>query len=369
MKWGTMKAREQGERVSAGTAETHGVMEAGGSYNLHAKIPAAGASLALPFLEGAVRCIMLETDNQPIVIADYGSSQGQNSLAPMRAAIHVFRKRVGAERPILVVHIDQAANDFNTLFGVLHSDPEGYAVDDANVFSSAIGRSFYERVLPKEYVHLQWSSYAAVWLSRIPTTIPGHFVSVAATGEARAAFDRQGADDWRSFLCLRAQELQPGGRLVVVLPALGDDGKSGLEPLFAHANESLAEMIAEGFITADERARMVLGAYPRRVSQLLEPFKGNGLYHGLAVEQCELFPLRDDAWEDFERDGNLKQLIERHVGFFRSIFVPSLATVFRETGKRQLFADEFARNLSRRLGETPAPYHSFTQIIVLAKQK
>ena len=34
---------------------THGVMEGGGSYNLHARLPAGGASLALPFLEEAVR--------------------------------------------------------------------------------------------------------------------------------------------------------------------------------------------------------------------------------------------------------------------------------------------------------------------------
>ena len=98
------------------------------------------------------------------------------------------------------VHIDQAANDFNTLFGVLHSDPERYSVDDPNVFPSATGRSFYETVFPKGYVHLGWSSYAAVWLRRIPMVIPGHIVSLASAGEVRAAFDRQSAEDWKSFL-------------------------------------------------------------------------------------------------------------------------------------------------------------------------
>jgi SAM dependent carboxyl methyltransferase len=346
---------------------SHGVMEGGGSYNLHAKVPAGGANLALPLLEEAVRYITLETDNQPVVVADYGSSQGKNSLAPMRATIRGLRKRVGAERPILVVHIDQVANDFNTLFGVLHADPERYAGDDANVFPSAIGRSFYESVLPQKYVHLGWSSYAAVWLSRIPRTIPGHFVSVAATGEVRAAFDRQGAEDWRSFLALRAEELRLGGRLVVVLPGLGNDGGSGFEPLFAHANAVLSEMVSESSIAADERARMVLGAYPRRRSQLLEPFEENGKYHGLTVERCEIFQLQDAAWEDYERDGNRQKLIQRHVGFFRSIFVPSLSTALREAGERQSFAEEFSDRLTKKLTECPAPYHSFTQTIVLAR--
>jgi hypothetical protein len=146
------------------------------------------------------------------------------------------------------MHIDQAANDFNTLFEVLHSDPQRYSVDDPNVFPSAIGRSFYESVFPKDYVHLGWSSYAAVWLSRIPTLIPGHFVAIASTGDTREVFERQGAEDWKSFLSLRAIELRPGARLVVVLPGLGDDSSSGFEPLFRHANEALAEMVTEGAI-------------------------------------------------------------------------------------------------------------------------
>jgi hypothetical protein len=141
---------------------THGVMESGGSYNLHAKIPAGGANLALPLLEQAVSNVTLHGGDQPVIIADYGSSQGKNSLAPMRAAIKALRARIGPDRAILVVHIDQAANDFNTLFDVLYSDPERYSVNDPNVFPSAIGRSFYEKVLPPEHVHLGWSSYAAM---------------------------------------------------------------------------------------------------------------------------------------------------------------------------------------------------------------
>jgi hypothetical protein len=146
----------------------HGVMEGGGSYNRHAGIPAGGSLLALPLLEQAVRNVTLDSGQQPVVVADYGCSQGKNSLTPMRAAIKALRKRLGPDRPVSIVHVDQAANDFNTLFDVIHTDPERYSVDDPAIFSSAIGRSFYEAVFPREHVHLGWSSYAAVWLSRIP---------------------------------------------------------------------------------------------------------------------------------------------------------------------------------------------------------
>jgi SAM dependent carboxyl methyltransferase len=347
---------------------THGVMEGGGSYNLHAKVPAGGANLALPFLEEAVRTVTVDGGDEPIVIGDYGSSQGKNSLAPMRVAVKGLRARVGPHRPILVTHVDQAANDFNTLFDVLHRDPERYSLDDPNVFPSAIGRSFYESVFPKEHVHLGWSSYAAVWLSRIPRLVPGHFVAMASAGEVREAFDRQGADDWKFFLSLRVSELRPGGRLVVVLPALADDGVSGFEPLFGQANEAIAELVADGVIRAEERERMVLGAYPRQRSQLLAPFTAEREFQGLTVEHCELSVLPDAAWEDYERDRNKELLVTRHARFFRSVFVPSLATAIADEGRCNAFPERLEEKLKRRLAERPAPFHSFVQTMVLAKQ-
>src|SRR5438270_7396980 len=77
----------------------HGVMEGKGAYNKYAHVPAAGAALATPFLENAVRNIVVEPEDQPVVIADYGSSQGKNSLVPMRIAIQNLRARLGPDRP------------------------------------------------------------------------------------------------------------------------------------------------------------------------------------------------------------------------------------------------------------------------------
>ena len=348
---------------------SHGVMEGGGSYNRHARVPAGGGGLALPLLEQAAQNIALDAGDEPVVIADYGSSQGKNSLAPMRAAIRVVRTRVGPDRAISVVHIDQAANDFNTLFDVLDRDPERYSVDDPNVFPSAIGRSFYQNVLPREQVHLGWSSYAAVWLNHIPMLIPGHFISVASSGEVRKAFERQAATDWELFLSLRSMELRDGGRLVVVLPGLNDDGLTGFEPIFRYVTSALAEMVEEGTISNEERGRMVLGSYPRRTSELLAPFSADGQLLDLIVKHCELVGLPDAAWLDYERDTNRELLASRHAGFFRSIFVPSLASALTDPEKRQVFADAMDQKLKTHLVNQPAPYHSFVQTMVLAKKR
>ena len=190
--------------MAASTISTHGVMEGGGSYNLHARIPAGGANLSFHYLEDAARSLAVRPGTVPLVIADYGSSQGKTSLAPIRAAIQCLRMRIGAERPIAVVHVDQHANDFNTLFDVLHNDPERYSINDLSVFPPAIGRSFYENVFPPEQVDLGWCSYAAVWLSRysglrdfgkVHSSSIAVFALAGALGPLimGAAFDRTGS--------------------------------------------------------------------------------------------------------------------------------------------------------------------------------
>jgi hypothetical protein len=350
---------------------SHGVMEGKGAYNKYAKLPAGGAALALPLLEKAARGTQLDPGDQPIVIADYGSSQGKNSLAPVRVAIKTLRSRLGSDRPIFTYHIDQPSNDFNSLFEVLDADPDRYVLDEPNVFPSAIGRSFYGQVLPANHVHLGWSSYAAVWLSRVPGPIPGHFIVLGSKVGPLAEFARQAAKDWEVFLSLRALELRSGGRLVVVLPALDEGGASGFEALMDHANEVLADMVKSGAILAEERARMAVGSYPRRKSELLAPFVPNGQFQQLVVEDFEFAVLQDAAWADYQRDGDKEALAAKHALFFRSIFVPSLASALARAADAEAcraFGDRMENGLRLRLVKHPAALHSFVSTIVLAKQ-
>jgi hypothetical protein len=193
-------------------------------------------------------------------------------------------------------------------------------------------------------------------------------MSLGCTGDVRAAFDLQAAADWRLFLSLRARELRAGGRLVIVLPGLSDTGGSGLEPVFNSANTVLAELVDERVIDDDERKRMVLGSYPRRRAQLLEPFRADGQFQSLSVEHCELLDLPDVAWTDYQVNGDLQSLVSRHAAFFRAIFVPSLSSSISDARKRDTFADCLEQKLKKSLSECPTPLHSFVQVMVLAKQ-
>src|SRR3984957_14653940 len=351
----------------------HGVMEGEGAYNRYAKLPAGGAHYAVPLLEKAVQRVELDGCGQSVVIADYGSSQGKNSMVPMQIAIRNLRQRVDPDRPICVFHIDQPSNDFNSLFEVLDADQDRYVLGEPNVFPYAIGRSFYEPVLPPDSVHIDWCSYAAVWLSRVPALIPGHFISAHSTGSVRAEFERQGAHDWEAFLSLRARELRPGGRLIVVLPALADNGTSGFENIMDQANALLAELGVGGGLTVDERAQMVLRSHLRRKRDLLAPFARDAGFQQLTVEDLDTSMLPDAAWTDFERDGDREGLAAKQASFFRSVFASALASALDHVRSGdpeafRLFGDRLEAGLQRRLASQPAPMHSFVQSLVLAKQ-
>jgi hypothetical protein len=353
------------------TVLPHGVMEGKGAYNRHATVPAGGSALGIPVFKEAAEKITIDPDDRPVVIADYGSSQGKNSLAPMQAALVSLRRRIGPDRAIFVFHIDQPSNDFNSLFEVLSRDPHSYAAG-RNVFPAAIGRSFYEQVLPGESVHLGWCSFSALWLSRIPSVIPGHFVPVHSDGRGRALFAAQAAEDWKAFLGLRARELGSGGRLVVVLPARNDEGVIGFEAFMDHANAALGEMVDDGEIRAEERERMVLATYPRQKSELLAPFEAESQFRGLRVDHYELLSLPDALWADYKQNGDARMLAMKHALFFRSVFMPSLASSLDrvcagDNAALVAFADSLQERLIRRLAADPAPLDSFVQAMVLSK--
>lgn len=349
------------------TVASPAVMAGHGAYNRNSRLPENGIAKALPLWETAAQRAALD-GTEPVVLADYGCSQGGNSLLPMEVAIRTLRRRVPNDRPISVFHVDQPLNDFNCLAEVLSSHPCRYSLCQPNVFTNMIGKSFYEQVLPANSVHLGWSSYAAVWLSRVPALIPGHIFPACATGEARAAFERQGAEDWETFLSLRAREMRPGGRLVVVLPTTPLRGNHTFLEFMNVANAALEEMVADGSITAPERRKMVLLSYARRKDELLAPFTRDQQFHGLRVEGYREEPLPDPAWLDYQEHRDRQKLARSQAMFFRAVFSPSLAAGL-DRDRQASFAEELQERMIRRLTNAPAPADTVVQTIVLAKSE
>ncbi|HTU54633.1 MAG TPA: hypothetical protein VMF62_11745 [Acetobacteraceae bacterium] len=331
-------------------------MEGHGAYNRSSGVQAAGLSPALPLFERAARVVPLAQGPEPIVIADYGASEGRNSLAPMRAAIAGLRGRAGRERAISVVHTDQPGNDFAALFEIL-AGPESYLRGDPAAFAFAIGRSFYGQILPAASVTLGWSSWALQWLSRVPGPIPDHVqIAYSRDEAARTLFARQAAEDWRVFLAHRGHELRPGGQLVLLTMALDEEGVFGYRPLLAAIYAALEEMVADGFLRTDEFGRMVIPTVARSRADLEAPFVPDGRFAGLAIEEIEVFHAEDRLWAEFERNGDAHALGAGWAAFSRASVVPSLASALEgglEDPRAASFFERMERGMASRVAAAP----------------
>ena len=331
-------------------------MEGGGYYNRFSSIQSAGAMTAQTLLEQAYAAVSTDGGDTPLIIADFGSSQGRNSLQPLRHFLVGLQRRLSVDRALVVVHTDLPSNDFTSLFDTVLNHPESYLSVAPNVFAYAAGRSFYEPLFPPNSLTFGWSSYALMWPSQLAALIPGHIYSTRAEPKILAQFDARGKEDWRRFLSLRAVELKLSGHLAVVLAARDDAGLHGLEPLMDIANDIFSEMIETGRITMIERQQMVLPAHPKSRQDLLEPFSAQEQFMGLQVVHCDVFEGPDPLWDQFLVDRDACAFAEGRAGFFRAAFGPTFASALDKTRShddRAAFLNALEEQLKKRLTDQP----------------
>lgn len=334
-------------------------MEGHGAYNRSSRVQAAGLSPALPLLEQAARIVPLTIGPEPIVIADYGSSEGRNSLAPMALAIGALRERAGVERAISVVHTDLPGSDFSQLFQTLETDPGSYLQDGAPTFAAAVGRSYFRQILPSNSVTLGWSSWSVQWLSRVPAPIPDHVYSAYSKDQsAQAAYSRQAAEDWQAFLASRGEELRPDGRLIVVTVATDDDGEAGYRPVLEAIWGAITDLAGEGFLKPEEARRMALPIVGRSRAEFMAPFTQDGRFADLSIEHIDLFHGPDPIWSDFERDREAERYGARWADFALAAAIPTLALALdggRDDPRAQPYHARMAALMARRLAAAPEP--------------
>jgi len=340
-------------------------MEGGGYYNRNSNVQAAGIELALPFLMQAASTIPAD-GHAPLVVADYGSSQGKNSMRPMRLAIEALRARVGDERCIEVVHTDLPSNDFASLFTTLHEDETSYLAGQKNIFPSAVGRSYFESILPAGRMHLGWNSWTLHWMSRNPAEVSDHVLAALSSSEiAHAAVRRQQAKDWTDFLVARSGEMAQGAKLVSLSIGRGPD-IHGWDWVFGELWLEAAQMANEGILSPIELMRFTIPAAGRLADDLKAPF-ADGPFCGLVLEHAEVKEAPDPLWDEYLESGDAQQLGRRWAGMMRAVSAPVAAAAFAPRPDAAALVDELYRRVETRIAATPQKNVHFLAIAVLCK--
>ncbi|KAL9451655.1 hypothetical protein AB3S75_013259 [Citrus x aurantiifolia] len=171
---------------------------------------------------------------KPFKIADLGCSVGPNTLLAVQNIIEAielkFQRTTNLHQKPSALEFqvflnDHSDNDFNTLFKSL---PHA-----RKYFAAGVPGSFHSRLFPRSSIHFVHTSYALHWLSKVPKEIvdpcspawnKGSIQCSESNIEVVRAYSTQYKNDMESFLNARAEELVPGGLMVLILAAVVPDG-------------------------------------------------------------------------------------------------------------------------------------------------
>ncbi|WMV50983.1 hypothetical protein MTR67_044368 [Solanum verrucosum] len=177
---------------------------------------------------------------------------------------------------------DHITNDFNILFKSLFSDQKPY-------FAAAIPGSFYGRLFPSCSLHIAYSCYALQWLSQMPKDMKNkrriHYDG--ASIEVWNAYVAQFHKDMEVFLSARAEEIVPGGLMVLALPAIPSEiqySKIGYR-IFTFLESSLIDMVNEGIVEESLVDSFNFPVYFPSTEDMTKVVEKNGCF---SIERMEL---------------------------------------------------------------------------------
>lgn len=281
-------------------------MKGDGFYDRHSLIQEQFIHSSAFLLEEAAQAIPLP-DKGPVGLVDLGCSEGKNSLMMMRKLTQLVRSR-RQDQTLLVTHTDLPANNFNALFRNLYRDGSPYG---PNSWAQASATSFFEPVVPPASVHIACCYSAVHWLSAVPAVPDSSGVLFARMEPiSRGLLENQAAQDWQRFLQARAQELVPGGRLVLVSGGRSGADVAGLK-MYALLDEILQELGHPPF---------VMPIYYRSEEEILEPLERSGFQ----LKHFRIHHLSTPFADRLKEDGDRLAYAQATTDFVRAWMEPLL---------------------------------------------
>jgi hypothetical protein len=342
---------------------TTGMMGAG-FYDQNSTAQLASIQFVLDWIEDAVAALSLPPASQPLTVLDLGSSEGRNALVVMKTVVEAVRRRE-AHRLVQTIYSDLPSNNFNQLFANLQEARRQDRM--SGVYAGAVAGSFYEPLRPPGTVHLATAFNALLWLDQLPDAPVSDFVSyrrphpprpgLSVPPETLAAFTRRAKEDLSRFLRCRAEELAPGGKLLVVTP--GDDANHRIcDGLYDALNDACLDLIAAGRVDEERYARFTMPVYFRTLPEMLAPLEQEGSpVKGLfAIDRAETLEVPTPFLVEFDRTRDAAMLADAFTGFLRAFSEPIARSALVGKDGDPAILDQLYGRVHDRLKTEPERY-------------
>ncbi|XP_015868448.3 S-adenosyl-L-methionine:benzoic acid/salicylic acid carboxyl methyltransferase 1 isoform X2 [Ziziphus jujuba] len=243
---------------------------------------------------------------------------------------------------------DLPGNDFNTLFKSykkLEEEKGGQDQGFGKCFISTVPGSFYGRLFPSNSLHFVHSSYSLMWLSKVPKSLVSASgqgvvnkgnVCVAKTSPpaVHKAYLEEFQSGFTKFLKFRAQELVPGGSMV--LTTMGSIKSDDPLSIWECVGLNLNDMVSEGLIEEEKLDVLNLPYYAASKEEVQKLIEEEGSFE---LKNLEVFKM---DWDTYLKKANSKldeqqraAIITSHI---RAVGEPFLAAHFGEAAMDELFS-------------------------------
>jgi len=334
-----------------------------GSYNTNSKPQLAAIDLSISFIDQAIDAFDIDNSSltNSLIIADFGTSHGANSIYAMKLIINYLREKKKDYREPLIIHNDLPTNDWQTVFQLLIKDNSYKAV--------ANGHSFYEQCLPNNSLSIGYSSTSIHWLSKKPCNISTHCVSLFATDDELIAFKSQARTDYMNFLENRSRELIPGGILILAIPSLNNQGQCGNQ----NVKNLLYKCAQEICLTSEELFNYTIPSHIRSYDECIDENIFN--QYSFQLIKAKLCNASKNLYQQQELGQiTLDQFAQNRTEFMRPWCEPILRTALEINKKRS--KEEIDQLLNQywtiyelQIKEKPHEYNSYLTYTYLVLKK
>ena len=300
-------------------------MTGGGFYNANSQPQWQATEAVLDWLDEAAASLPLG-DDKPTTLADFGCSEGRNSIEVMSRAVKTLQSR--GVKSIQTIHSDLPTNDYSNLFQNLR--PKGQSVFGGdNTYSSVVGGSMFDQLLPSQSVHLATTFNAIGFLSRKPVdTLPGYILPNGpspinqrgyVSGHDTEMFSDLAKADVATFLQARAHELVPGGKLLVQVFGAADGARTS-DGIYDLLNDAVLRFVDTGEISKETYEGYYQPVYMRTLEELTVPVTSTGhASKGLfELNRSKSYEIPVSFVEQYKVDGDIEAYSKSYVNFFRA---------------------------------------------------
>ena len=353
-------------------------MRGDGYYDNHSSPQMAAIEAVVPWLEAAVEQMDLTAIGTPVVVADFGCSEGRNAIAAAGKIITAFSARDA--RSIQMVYSDLPTNNFNQLFANLY--PAGQAVfPGTDVFSAAVGGSMFDQLLPSKTVTVATTYNAIGFLNRRPAVPLLDYIlpmgpgrprpGVEITPLARQAYSAQAREDLVGFYSARAAEMVPGGKLLIASFGV-DDRYRACDGLYDVVNDALLDLVASGQLHRESYERLVFPIYFRTAEELVEPVSGPepSMAEQFRLDRVDSMEVPVPFNQQLEQSGDVPAYAKAFTDFMRAFTEPIIRMTFANEAELDSLVTELYARVEARLTGDPYGYaFHYVQVAALLTKR